>query len=156
MYLFREILRLTQELRTLLMVLFLVVFSFFEKTTYCWNFRLSVRPPVRPSVSIIYFCDHLISNWPFDPKIGLNVGYGVLHVWKAWFFKIRIATCKFLQFMLQFMQLIVVIAVFIINYHSYLSQQGVDNKGRSCWTTPSTRDTISIHNDYVNKSIAML
>ena len=40
---------------------------------------------------------NLISNRLIDPKIGLNVGYGVVHVRKAWFFVILIASCKFMQ-----------------------------------------------------------
>ena len=51
-----------------------------------------------------------------DSKIGLNVGYRVVHVQNARFFKNRIA--KFLQFM----QLTVVIVVFTDNCRSYLSQ----------------------------------
>ena len=31
-------------------------------------------------------------------KIGLNVREGVVHVRKAWFFEILIASCKFMQF----------------------------------------------------------
>ena len=41
-----------------------------------------VRPSVRPSVSMS-FCGNLISNRPIDPKIGPNVGYGVVHVRNA-------------------------------------------------------------------------
>ena len=59
------------------------------------------------------------------------------------------------------MQLIVVIAVFTDNYRSCLSQlqlvaKRVHNNGRSLRVKQSTRDTISIHNDYVSKSIVML
>ena len=47
---------------------------------------MSARPPVclsvRPSVSMS-FRGNLIFNEPIDPKIGLNVGYGVVHVRKA-------------------------------------------------------------------------
>ena len=55
-----------------------VVFSifFFEKTTHC------LCPSVRPSVSMS-FCGNLISNRPIEHKIGLNVGYGVVHVENA-------------------------------------------------------------------------
>ena len=42
--------------------------------------------------------DNLISNRPIDPKVGLNVGYGVVHVRKASFFEILIASCKYMQF----------------------------------------------------------
>ena len=67
---------------------FLVVFSFFEKTTYCCrarrlSVRLSVRPSVRPSVEIIPFRGNSLSNWPIELKIGLNVRDGVVHVRKA-------------------------------------------------------------------------
>ena len=67
---------------------FLVVFSFFEKTTYCCRARrLSVRPSVclsvRPSVEIISFCGNSLSNRPIELKIGLHVREGVVHVRKA-------------------------------------------------------------------------
>ena len=71
---------------------FLVVFSFFEKTTYCCrarrlSVRLSVRPSVRlsvrPSVEIISFCGNSLPNRPIELKIGLNVREGVVHVRKA-------------------------------------------------------------------------
>ena len=82
---------------------FLVVFSFFEKTTYCRARRLSVRPSCRPSVrlsvctsvEIISFRGNSLSNWPIELKIGLNVREGVVHVRKAWVFEIRIASCNF-------------------------------------------------------------
>ena len=86
---------------------FLVVFSFFEKTTYCCctrrlSVRLSVRPSVRlsvrPSVETISFRGNSLPNWPIKLKIGLNVREGVVHVRKAWFFEILIASCKFMQF----------------------------------------------------------
>ena len=44
------------------------------------------------------FRGNLISKEPIDPKIGLNVGYGVVYVQKAWFLEILIASCKFMQF----------------------------------------------------------
>ena len=63
---------------------FLVVFSFFEKNTYCCR---SVRLSVRLSyVEIISFRGSSLSNRPIDLKIGLNVRAGVVHVRKAWFF----------------------------------------------------------------------
>ena len=75
---------------------FLVVFSFFEKTTYCCRARrlsvcLSVRPSVRPSVrlsvrpsvEIISFRGNSLPNRPIELKIGLNVCEGVVHVRKA-------------------------------------------------------------------------
>ena len=82
--------------------MFLVVFSFFEKTTYCCRTRrLSVRPSVRlsvrPSVEIISFRGNSLPNRPIELKIGLNVREGVVHVRKAWFFEILIAICNFLQ-----------------------------------------------------------
>ena len=68
-----------------LKISFLVVFSFFEKTTYCCRARrLSVRPSVClsvcPSVEIISFRGNSLSNWPIELKIGLNVREGVVHV----------------------------------------------------------------------------
>ena len=69
---------------------FSVVFSFFEKTTYC-----RAR---RPSVEIISFRGNSLSHRPIELKIGLNVREGVVHVRKAWFFEILIASCKFMQF----------------------------------------------------------
>ena len=81
---------------------FLVVFLFSKKTTYivvvrddCPSVCPSVRPSVRPSVEIISFRGNSLSNRPIDLKIGLNVREGVVHVRKAWFFEIRIASCKF-------------------------------------------------------------
>ena len=72
---------------------FLVVYSFFEKTTYCCRSRrLSVR---LSSVEIISFRGSSLSNRPIDLKIGLNVRAGVVHVRKAWFFEICIASCNF-------------------------------------------------------------
>ena len=81
------------------MHLFLVVFSFFEKTTYCCrarplsvhpsarpSVRPSVRLSVRPSVEIISFRGNSLPNGPIDLKIGLDVRKGVVHVQKAWFF----------------------------------------------------------------------
>ena len=59
---------------------FLVVFSFFEKTTYCCRAR---RLSVRPSVEIISFRGNSLSIRPIDLKIGLNVREGVVHVRKA-------------------------------------------------------------------------
>ena len=79
--------------------MFLVVFSFFEKTTYCCRERrLSVRLSVRTYVEITSFRGISISNWPIDLKITMNVRKGVVHVWKASFFEILIASCKFMQF----------------------------------------------------------
>ena len=89
------------------MMQFLVVFSFFEKTTYCCRTRRlsvrlsvcpSVRLSVRPSVEIISFRGNSLPNRPIELKIGLNVREGVVHVRKAWFFEILIASCKFMQF----------------------------------------------------------
>ena len=74
-------------------------FFFFEKNTYCCRTRrLSVRPSVRPSVEIISFRGNSLPNRPIELKIGLNVREGVVHVRKAWFFEILIASCKFMQF----------------------------------------------------------
>ena len=56
------------------------VFSnFSKKNTYCCRMQ---RLYVRPSVSMS-FRGNLIANRPIDPKIGLNVGYGVVRVQKA-------------------------------------------------------------------------
>ena len=68
------------------------MFSFFEKLP------IVVVRDVRPSVEIISFHGISISNRPIDLKIGLDVRKGVVHVRKAWFFEILIASCKFMQF----------------------------------------------------------
>ena len=54
-----------------------------------------VCPSVRPSVEIISFRGNSLSNRLIDLKISLNVRAGVVHVQKAWFFEIRIASCIF-------------------------------------------------------------
>ena len=59
---------------------YLVVFSFFKKTTYCCRAR---RLSVRPSVEIISFRSNSLSNRPIELKIGLNVREGVVHVRKT-------------------------------------------------------------------------
>ena len=64
----------------------------------CPSVRLSVRLSVRPSVEIISFRGNSLSNRPIELKIGLNVREGVVHVRKAWFFEMLIASCKFMQF----------------------------------------------------------
>ena len=81
-----------------------------------------VRPSVRPYMEIISFRGISISNKPIDLKMSMNVRKGVVHVRKAWFFEILIASCKFLQFMLQFMQITKDIVVFPDKYRSCLSQ----------------------------------
>ena len=82
-------------------------FFFFRKNylllSYATSVRLSVRPSVRlsvrlSSVEIISFHGISISNRPIDLKIGLDVCKGEVHVRKAWFFEILIASCKFMQF----------------------------------------------------------
>ena len=62
--------------------IFLLVFSFFEKTTNsCRVRRLSVRPSVRMSfVEMISFRGKSKSNEPIDLKLGLNVGRKTIHV----------------------------------------------------------------------------
>ena len=70
-------------------------FFFFRKN----YLLLSCATSVRPSVEIISFRGNSLSIRPIDLKIGLNVREGVVHVRKAWFFEIRIASCNFLQFM---------------------------------------------------------
>ena len=69
------------------------VFSLFEKTTYCCR-ATSVR---LSSVELINFRGNSISNKPIDLKVGLNVGCGVVHVRKTWFFEILIAGSNFIQ-----------------------------------------------------------
>ena len=64
----------------------------------CPSVRLSVCPSVCPSVEIISFRGNSLPNRPIELKIGLNVREGVVHVGKAWFFEILIASCKFMQF----------------------------------------------------------
>ena len=61
----------------------------------CPSVRRAVCPSVCPSVEIISSRGNSLSNRPIDHKIGLNVHEGVVHVRKAWFFEIRIASCKF-------------------------------------------------------------
>ena len=90
-------------------------FFFFRKNYLLLSCATSVRPSVvpsvRPSVEIISFRGNSLSNRPIDLKIGLNVREGVVHVRKAWFFEIRIASCNFFcnlccnSHMLQFMQI---------------------------------------------------
>ena len=74
-------------------------FFFFRKNYLLLSCATSVRPSVcpsvRPSVEIISFRGNSFYNSPIDLKIGLNVREGVMHVRKAWFFEIRIASCKF-------------------------------------------------------------
>ena len=65
-------------------------FFFFQKN----YLLLSCATSVCPSVKIISFRGNSLSNRPIDLKIGLNVREGVVHVRKAWFFEIRIASCK--------------------------------------------------------------
>ena len=57
-------------------------FVFCIFTTKKYLLSVSVRPSVVPSVRLCQclFCGNLISNRPIDPKIGLNVGYEVVHV----------------------------------------------------------------------------
>ena len=73
---------------------FLVVIFFFRKNYLLLSYATSFRP----SVEIISFRGISISNRPIDLKIGLDVRKGVVHVLKAWFFEILIASCKFMQF----------------------------------------------------------
>ena len=71
-------------------IVFSTFFLFFEETTYCCRSRrLSVR---LSSVEILSFRSILISNRPINLKISLNVRWGVVHVRKARFSKIRIAS----------------------------------------------------------------
>ena len=81
------------------------------RPSVCPSVRPSVCPSVRPSVcpsvrlsvrlssvEIISFHGISISNRPIDLKIGLDVCKGAVHIRKAWFFEILIASCKFMQF----------------------------------------------------------
>ena len=80
---------------------FLVVFSFSKKLpiVVVRDVCPSVRPSVRlSSVEIISFRGISISDRPIDLKIGLDVCKGVVHVRKAWFFEILIASCKLHKF----------------------------------------------------------
>ena len=70
------------------------IFFFFRKNYLLLSCATSVRPSVCPSVEIISFRGNSLSNRPIELKIGLNVREGVVHVRKAWFFEIRIASCK--------------------------------------------------------------
>ena len=56
---------------------------------------MSVRPS---SVEISLERGCTITNMPIGLKFGLNIGGRVMHVSKERFFKIRIASCKFMQF----------------------------------------------------------
>ena len=73
---------------------FLVVFFFFRKNYLLLSYATSVRP----SAEIISFRGNSLPNGPIELKIGLNVREGVVHVRKAWFFEILIASCNFMQF----------------------------------------------------------
>ena len=95
---------------------------FFEKN----YLLLSCATSVRPSVEIISFRGNSLSNRPIYLKIGLNVREVVVHVRKAWFFEIRIASCHFF-------------AIYVAIHANCETASG---------TGQSTRDTISIHNDY--------
>ena len=68
------------------------------RPSVCPSVRPSVRLSVRPSVEIISFRGNSLPNRPIELKISLNVREGVVHVRKAWFFEILIASCKFMQF----------------------------------------------------------
>ena len=78
---------------------FLVLFSFFEKTTY----HLSYATSVRPSVEIVSFRGNSLPNKPIELKIGLNVREGGSACPKGLVFrnsncKLQIyAICNFLQ-----------------------------------------------------------
>ena len=83
----KYILAQQKNTRTHRMHLFLVFVFVEKKYLLSVSVRPSVRPScrpssVRPSVSMS-FCGNLISNSPIDTKIGLNVGYGVVHVRNA-------------------------------------------------------------------------
>ena len=58
---------------------------------------MSVCPSVRPSVKIVSFRGILISNWPINLKIGLNVRERQCMSEMRDFYKILIASCKFMQ-----------------------------------------------------------
>ena len=77
-----EILQVSPKVCILQIWLFLVVFSFFFEKIPIVVVR-DVCPSVRPSVEIISFHGILISNWPIDLKMSMNVLKGVVHVRKA-------------------------------------------------------------------------
>ena len=86
--------RIKRLIRTTHHISFMGFFSnffFFRKKYLLLSFATSVRP----SVEIISFRGNSLANKPIDLKIGLNVRAGVVHVRKAWFFEIRIASSKF-------------------------------------------------------------
>ena len=64
------------------MHLFLVIFFRKKLPIVVRDVCMSVRPSIRVCVSMS-FCGNLLSNKLIDPKIGLSVGYGVVHVRKA-------------------------------------------------------------------------
>ena len=71
-------------LKTEISNIFSVFFFFFFSSSF-FSKKLPIivvvcRTSVRSSMSIISFSGNLIFNWPIDPKIGLNVGYGALHL----------------------------------------------------------------------------
>ena len=77
------------------------IFSiFFSKK----NLRIVVRhvcPSLGASICRLWKIFHCRVNfifyWPINLKFGLNIGCGVVHVRKAYFFMILIAICKFMQ-----------------------------------------------------------
>ena len=76
-------------------VLIFSSFFFFRKNYLLLSCATSVR---LSSVEIFSFRGNSLSSKPIDLKIGLNVREGVVHVRKAWFFEILIASCKLMQF----------------------------------------------------------
>ena len=108
-----------QNINIDLLVQFLVFYSFCKKNlpivvmrVVCTSVCMSVCPSVCVSVcravrisvrlsfvAIISFRGNSISSMSIDLKVGLNVvRHGVVHVRKAWLFKILTASCKFKQF----------------------------------------------------------
>ena len=77
------------------------IFSiFFSKK----NLRIVVRhvcPSLGASICRLWKIFHCRVNfifyWSINLKFGLNIGCGVMHVIKAYFFMIIIAICKFIQ-----------------------------------------------------------
>ena len=74
----------------------LVDFFFVTKNTLCCHSRcLSDRPS---SIEINLKRGNTISTKPIAFKLGLNSDIGVMHAWKKFGFKIRIATQMFFYY----------------------------------------------------------
>ena len=79
-----------------------------------------VCPSVCPSsveISLERGCS--ITNMPIDLKFGTIIGGRVMHVWKKFGFKIRIASCEFMQF--NFFFVITVLTNLLFRFSWYLT-----------------------------------